>query len=422
MNDNPLIPDGPLISNRYREIQRIGTGGMSTVVMAEDTTLKRTVALKLLAEHLASDQDFVTRFRHEALSVARLQHPNIVQVFDSGYDEGSHRHYIVMEYVEGTPLSEMLRGGRKLEPPKATSIASDACEALECAHRAGIIHRDVKPANLIITHEGAAKLADFGIAKAAEMTRVTQVGSVLGTVAYLSPEQAVGSDTGPQSDIYSLAVVVYEMLSGRLPYLYKSITELAMKQRDETPTPLTALNPEVPVELDRTIRVALSHDPNLRFATAREFAHALREGLARRESDFVTAVLSDPSAATRMIQSRGRSGAESKPRRAGARRPLTPQVDPRDAAAAAAAAAAATQVTRVSTSPARPASTQQATNQPQPKKKSGSRLLVAALLVAAVTAAAVAGFALGGSSVAPVVNDTVQSQIEGMRGFIQDNS
>ncbi|MGH2906306.1 MAG: protein kinase domain-containing protein [Solirubrobacterales bacterium] len=416
MNDTPDKPTQPLISNRYREIQRIGTGGMSTVVMAEDTTLKRTVALKMLAEHLASDQDFVTRFRHEALAVARLQHPNIVQVFDSGFDEASDRHYIVMEYVEGTPLSEMLRGGRKLEPSRATSIASDACEALECAHRAGVIHRDVKPANLIITREGAAKLTDFGIAKAAEMTRVTQAGSVLGTVAYLSPEQAVGGETGPQSDIYSLAVVTYEMLAGRLPYLYKSITELAMKQRDETPTPLTAINPEVPVELDRTIRVALSHDPNLRFATAREFAQALREGLARRESDFVTTVLSDPSAATKMIAARGRAPESAKPRRTAARKPLPPKSDPR---AAEAAAAAATEVTRVASAP-----------EPEPaaavsgkrSRRNGSRILVGFLLLAAIAAAAVAGFALGESDTAPVVKDTVQSQVEGMRGFIQDHS
>ena len=211
-----------------------------------------------------------------------------------------------MEYVEGQPLSDMLRGGRKLEPARAIQISADACEALECAHRAGIIHRDVKPANLIVTREGQTKLADFGIAKAAEMTRVTQVGSVLGTVAYLSPEQATGGDTGPQSDIYSLAVVTYEMLGGRLPYLYKSITELAMKQRDELPTPLVELNPVVPVELDRTIRVALSYDPKLRFATAREFAQAMRQALQRRESEFVTKVLSDPVAATRMMAARGR--------------------------------------------------------------------------------------------------------------------
>jgi serine/threonine-protein kinase len=400
----------PLISNRYREIQRIGTGGMSTVVMAEDTTLKRTVALKMLAEHLASDKDFVTRFRNEALAVARLQHPNIVQVFDSGYDKPRDQHYIVMEYVEGTPLSEMLRGGRKLDPPQATSIASDACEALECAHRAGVIHRDVKPANLIITREGAAKLTDFGIAKAAEMTRVTQVGSVLGTVAYLSPEQAVGGDTGPQSDIYSLAVVIYEMLAGRLPYLYKSITELAMKQRDETPTPLTAINPEVPVELDRTIRVALSHDPNLRFATAREFAQALREGLSRRETEFVTTVLSDPSAAARMIAARGRTP-DDKARKTATRRPLPPMSDPRDADAG------ATAVTRIE-----PAAQNQPATTKSTGKKNGPRILVGLLLLAAVAAAAIAGFTLGESSTAPVVNDTVQGQIQGMRGFIQDHS
>jgi serine/threonine protein kinase len=306
VNDTPDIQPGKMIAGRYREIERIGSGGMSVVVKAEDTTLKRIVAVKLLAEHLADDADFVTRFRHEALAVARLQHPNIVQVFDSGADDASGRQFIVMEFVEGTPLSDHLRGGRKVDVGRALAISSDACEALECAHRAGVIHRDVKPANLIIAPDGSAKLADFGIAKQAEMTRVTQVGSVLGTVAYLSPEQAVGGETGPQSDIYSLAVVTYEMLGGRLPYEYKSITELAMKQRDETPAPLTSLNPEVSVEIDRTIRVALSHDPALRFPTAREFAQALRQAAGRRESEFVTAVLADPEAATRMIATRGR--------------------------------------------------------------------------------------------------------------------
>ncbi|MFY9468789.1 MAG: protein kinase, partial [Solirubrobacterales bacterium] len=310
MNDRnetpPAAPAQPLIAGRYRQIGRLGAGGMSVVVKAEDTVLKRTVALKLLAEHLAGDQDFVTRFRHEALSVARLQHPNIVQVFDSGLDETSHRHFIVMEYIDGTPLSELLRDGQKLETERAVAIAGDACEALECAHRAGIIHRDVKPANLIVTGEHAAKLTDFGIAKAAELTRVTQAGSVLGTVAYLSPEQAIGGDTGPASDIYSLAVVAYEMLAGRPPYAYKSITELAMKQRDETPPPLSAHNPSVPVELDRAIRVALQHDPDLRFQTAREFARAMRNGLDRRESDFVTTVLSDPRAAAKIVAARTR--------------------------------------------------------------------------------------------------------------------
>lgn len=419
MSDQPQTPDqpvertAPLIAGRYREIQRLGTGGMSVVVMAEDTVLKRTVALKLLADHLASDQDFVTRFRNEALAVARLQHPNIVQVFDSGVDEASHRQFIVMEYIEGTPLSEILRGGRKLENRRAVSIASDACAALECAHRAGVIHRDVKPANLLITKDGTAKLADFGIAKAAEMTRVTQVGSVLGTVAYLSPEQATGGDTGPQSDIYSLAVVTYEMLGGRLPYLYKSITELAMKQRDELPTPLTSLNPDVPVELDRTIRVALSHDTNLRFATAHEFATALRQASEqRRETEFVTMVLADPAAATRLMAARGRQD-PARTKRSAPTTVLPPQPQAPGKPAPQEAA------TRVAQAPVQPGDT--GSHRPPASRKTSARLAVAALMVAAIIAAAAIGFTLGESSPKSVQNDTVQSQIEGMRGFIQDN-
>lgn len=409
-NDGPQTPAKPLIAGRYREIQKIGSGGMSVVLMCEDTVLQRTVALKMLADHLASDQDFVTRFRHEALAVAKLQHPNIVQVFDSGSDPASHQYFIVMEYVEGQPLSDMLRGGRKLEPARAVAISADACEALECAHRAGIIHRDVKPANLIVTREGQTKLADFGIAKAAEMTRVTQVGSVLGTVAYLSPEQATGGDTGPQSDIYSLAVVTYEMLGGRLPYLYKSITELAMKQRDELPTPLIEFNPVVSVELDRTIRVALSYDPKLRFATAREFAQAMRQALKRRESEFVTKVLSDPAAATRMMAARGREAERTR-------------VAPIAAAAAVdagAGAGAATQVTRVATTPERTTGSR-APARPPASRKTTRRLTITVLAIAAVIAAGVVGVMLGNTKPSPVKQDSVQGQVDGMRGFIQNH-
>lgn len=405
MNDTPK-PEKPLIGGRYREVRKIGSGGMSVVLMCEDTVLQRTVALKMLADHLAGDKDFVTRFRHEALAVAKLQHPNIVQVFDSGSGEASHQYFIVMEYVEGTPLSDMLRGGRKLDPSRAVAIASDACEALECAHRAGVIHRDVKPANLIVTKEGPTKLADFGIAKASEMTRVTQVGSVLGTVAYLSPEQATGGETGPQSDIYSLAVVAFEMLGGRLPYLYKSITELAMKQRDELPTPLTELNPEVPVELDRTIRVALSYDPKLRFATAREFAQAMRQALQRRESEFVTKVLADPAAATRMMAARGRDAQRTR-------------VAPVPVATA--GAGAATQVTQVAGAPEQRTTGQRPAARPPASSKTTRRLTIAILAVAAVIAAGVAGVMLGDTKPQPVRQDTVQSQIEGMRGFIQQH-
>lgn len=386
---------------------------MSVVLMCEDTVLQRVVALKMLAAHLAGDQDFVTRFRHEALAVAKLQHPNIVQVFDSGSDPGSHQYFIVMEYVEGEPLSDMLRGGRKLEAARAIAIAADACEALECAHRAGIIHRDVKPANLIVTREGQTKLADFGIAKAAEMTRVTQVGSVLGTVAYLSPEQATGGETGPQSDIYSLAVVTYEMLGGRLPYLYKSITELAMKQRDELPTPLIELNPVVPVELDRTIRAALSYDPKLRFATAREFAQAMRQALQRRESEFVTKVLSDPAAATSMMAARGRETDRTRVAPAVAAGAAT-------GAAGAAAAGAPTQVTQVARAPQHTTGSRPPARPPA-SRKTTKRLTIAALLIAAIIAAGVAGVMFGDTAPSPVNQDTVQSQVEGLRGFIQNH-
>lgn len=410
MSDQPQSPTSQLIANRYRELSRAGSGGMSVVMMAEDTVLKRTVAIKLLADHLASDQDFVTRFRNEALAVARLQHPNIVQVFDAGTDEISNRQFIVMEFVEGTALSELLRGNRKLETARALAIARDACEALECAHRAGVIHRDVKPANLIVTDDGTTKLADFGIAKAAQMTRVTQIGSVLGTVAYLSPEQATGGDTSPQSDIYSLGVVTYEMLGGRLPYQYKSITELAMKQRDELPTPLTVLNPEVPVELDRTIRVALSHDPDLRFATAREFADALRAAQGRRESDFVTTVLADPAAATRLMAARGRRGRAA----ASSEAPTTVMPPPARSTRPATAATRADQ----------PGQSSEATgsHRPPASRKTSARIALAAVLVLAVVAVVISAISFGDIGPEAVQNDTVQSQVEGMRELIEDNS
>ncbi|MFL5893515.1 MAG: protein kinase domain-containing protein, partial [Thermoleophilaceae bacterium] len=207
------------IGGRYRLDRRLGAGGMSTVFLAVDTVLEREVAVKLLAEHLADDEVFVMRFRHEALAAARLQHPNIVQVFDSGQDETSHRHYIVMEYVDGPSCSDLLREHGQLGVEDTVRIVVEACHGLDYAHRAGVVHRDVKPGNLLISNEtGAVKLADFGIAKAAEQTRVTQVGSVLGTAAYLSPEQAQGKEAGPPSDIYSLGVCAYQLLTGRLPY------------------------------------------------------------------------------------------------------------------------------------------------------------------------------------------------------------
>src|SRR5436190_12886912 len=253
---------------------------MSTVFLATDTVLERPVAVKLLAEHLADDEIFVQRFRHEALAAARLQHPNVVQVFDSGRDDPSHRHYIVMEYVDGPSCSDLLREHGRLGIEDTVRIVVEACHGLDYAHRAGVVHRDVKPGNLLISNEtGAVKLADFGIAKAAEQTRVTQVGSVLGTAAYLSPEQAQGKEAGPASDIYSLGVCAYQLITGRLPYEYSSLTELALKQQNEGFEPIRQFRREVPAELDRAIQICLSRDPEARYGSALELAEALEAGV-----------------------------------------------------------------------------------------------------------------------------------------------
>jgi serine/threonine-protein kinase len=269
------------IGGRYRLDRRLGAGGMSTVFLAIDTVLEREVAVKLLAEHLADDEVFVMRFRHEALAAARLQHPNVVQVFDSGQDQPSHRHYIVMEYVDGPSCADLLREHGQLGIDDTVRIVVEACHGLDYAHRAGVVHRDVKPGNLLISNEtGAVKLADFGIAKAAEQTRVTQVGSVLGTAAYLSPEQAQGKEAGPASDIYSLGVCAYQLLTGRLPYEYSSLTELALKQQNEGFEPIRRFRPEVPEALARAIVICLSRDPESRYGSALELAEALEAGVA----------------------------------------------------------------------------------------------------------------------------------------------
>ena len=237
---------GQVLAGRYELGDRLGVGGMSTVVRGFDARLEREVAVKLLAEHLADDSQFVARFRREALSVARLVHPNIVQVFDFGLDEATHRQYIVMELVRGQSGAEILRDEGSLDVRDALSIVVQALRGLEYAHRNGVVHRDVKPGNLLRGEDGVVKLADFGIAKAfSEESSITQVGSVLGTAAYLAPEQAAGEKAGPAADLYALGVVAYQFLSGRLPYEAQSLTELALKQQREMPPRLDELNPEV---------------------------------------------------------------------------------------------------------------------------------------------------------------------------------
>jgi serine/threonine protein kinase len=270
------------IAGRYRIEGRLGVGGMSTVHLAFDQRLERYVALKLLAEHLADDPTFVSRFRREALAAARLVHPNIVQVFDFGFDEGHHQHFIVMEHVSGHSCAELLRDRGHLDIEQAIDVVSQACRGLDYAHRNGVIHRDVKPGNLLVSETGAVKLADFGIARAVDQSSITQVGSVLGTAAYLAPEQARGEEAGPRADIYSLGVVTYQLLSGRLPYEANSLSELALRQQRESPTPLNELNPNVPPELGQAVAMALAIDQESRPRDAMLFGEAIRNGAARR--------------------------------------------------------------------------------------------------------------------------------------------
>jgi serine/threonine protein kinase len=272
------VNDGEIIARRYRLEGRLGFGGMSTVHLAFDLRLERRVAAKLLAEHLADDPTFVSRFQREAQAAARLVHPNIVQVFDSGLDEQSGRHFIVMEYIEGQSCAEILRDDGWVQVDEAVAIIEQACEGLHYAHRHGVVHRDVKPGNLLRAREGEVKLADFGIAKATEQSSITQVGSVLGTAAYLAPEQARGEEAGPRADLYALGVVAYQLISGRLPYEATSLTELALKQQREEPPLLDTLVAAVGPELAEAIALALALDPRERYQTAREMGRAISDG------------------------------------------------------------------------------------------------------------------------------------------------
>jgi serine/threonine protein kinase len=291
-----------ILSGRYEIGERLGSGGMSTVHQATDLILERTVAVKILAEHLSDDERFVARFRREALAVAKLIHPNIVQVYDTGIDEG--RHYIVMEYVQGRSGAQILQKQGPLDAETTAEIGAQACAGLDYAHRRGIIHRDVKPGNLMVVGgpvgggEMTVKLADFGIARAIEQTRITQVGSVVGTAAYLSPEQVRGEEATPATDVYALGVVLYQFLTGRLPYEGSTLAELAVRQQNEKPLPPSTYNDEVPETLGAAVLRALEGDPNRRYASASELAGGLALGL---QGEDVTLPISEGTAPTNVL-------------------------------------------------------------------------------------------------------------------------
>jgi serine/threonine protein kinase len=335
------------IAGRYQLEDRLGFGGMSTVHLAFDKRLERRVAVKLLAEHLAEDPTFVSRFQREAQAAARLIHPNIVQVFDSGQDERTGQYFIVMEYIEGQSCAEILRDDGWVEVDEGVGIVEQACEGLYYAHRHGVVHRDVKPGNLLRSREGEIKLADFGIAKATEQSSITQVGSVLGTAAYLAPEQARGEEAGPRADLYALGVVAYQLISGRLPYEAASLTELALKQQQEEPAMLDSLVAAVTPELADAIAIALALDPRERYENAREMGRAISDGAhgISPAEHRASSAAAHATEATSVLASATRAhpgGREQSPaKRAGAVVPRQPRQGPPRASRAPVAAAPA---------------------------------------------------------------------------------
>jgi serine/threonine-protein kinase len=411
------------LSGRYETGERLGSGGMSNVYKATDRILERTVAVKILAEHLSDDDRFVARFRREALAVARLIHPNIVQVYDSGVDDG--RHYIVMEYVAGRSGAQLLQRHGPVEPEIAAEVGIQACAGLDYAHRRGIIHRDVKPGNLMITGgpvgsgDTVVKLTDFGIARAIEQTRITQVGSVVGTAAYLSPEQVRGDEATPGTDVYALGVVLYQFLTGRLPYEGSSLAELAVRQQNEKPLPPSTYNSEVPTPLSAAVLRALEGDTNRRYASADEFATGLQMGLEGEdvadlpytgEGNTPTRVLGSDTAATRHLD-RTTAQTEYRPAPSPTRRQEPRRAEPR----------------RAEPRPVAPVPPIQAA---QPRKRSAfSRFvrfilaLIALVLVAGAVATAVilTTDKAAGVHISKVAGDTVDKVVEEVKELVSKN-
>jgi serine/threonine-protein kinase len=264
------LAENSVVDGRYRVLSRIGSGGMADVWLAEDTELGRKVALKVLTDRFAQDAEFVERFRREAHSAAALRHPNVVNIFDRGEFDGTY--YIAMEYVEGSSLKDLIRQGLSVE--EAVEIIRQVLGAAKHAHEQGIVHRDLKPANVLIDREGRAAVADFGIARAG-MSEITQAGAVMGTAQYLSPEQAQGLQVTAASDLYSIGVMLYEALTGRVPFEGESAVAVAMKQVSEAPQPPSHFNPAVSRALDGVVLKALAKDPANRFTNAEQFSEAL---------------------------------------------------------------------------------------------------------------------------------------------------
>lgn len=262
-----------MLAGRYEIGEAIGQGGMAKVFRATDTTLGRTVAIKVLAPQFARDPDFVARFRREAQAAASLNHPNVVGVYDSGEQEGNY--YIVMEYVKGRTLAEVLAQDGRLMPERAIEITEAVCDALTFSHAENIVHRDIKPGNIMITPNGAVKVMDFGIARATSQETVAQTVAVMGTASYLSPEQAQGDPTDARTDIYSLGVVLYEMLTGGPPFTGDSPVAVAYQHVQESPTPPSQAAAGIPDDLEAVVLRAMAKNPANRYQTTEDLKRDL---------------------------------------------------------------------------------------------------------------------------------------------------
>ena len=295
------LQPGDLVGDRYELGRQLGAGGMARVFLAHDRLLDRQVAVKVLSDPYASDPQFVERFRREASAAAGLNHPNIVAVYDRGEADGSY--YIVMEYMSGPDLKRVIRARAPLPPLEAIDYAQQILAALGAAHRRDVIHRDVKPQNVLVAEDGHLKVTDFGIARAGADGGMTEAGSVIGTAQYLSPEQARGDEVTAASDCYAVGIVLYEMLTGRVPFDGERAVTVAMKQINDPPTPPRVLEGAIPLVLEDVVLRSLAKRPSERYRTAEEMSHALGEARAAIQSGDPTRVLpaaGPPTAQTRV--------------------------------------------------------------------------------------------------------------------------
>ena len=277
--------EGKVIGNRYEIIKKIGVGGMATVYKAKCNILKRYVAVKVLRDEFTTDEEFIKRFNTEAQAAASLTHPNIVSIYDVGHEDNIY--YIVMELVQGKTLKDIINEDGALPWKWALNVSIQVASALEMAHKNNIVHRDIKPHNIIITEDGIAKVTDFGIAKAVSNSTITAFGTTIGSVHYFSPEHARGGYTDAKSDLYSLGVVMYEMLTGRVPFDADTPVSIALKHMQEKPVEPMKLNPTIPYAVNKIIMKAMEKDPNERYQSATEMLKDLSLALKNPDGDFV---------------------------------------------------------------------------------------------------------------------------------------